>query len=233
MIKSNFTTSPYWQNIWIDLCGPDGFQVWNRKYHDLGLCFQYLFFDIPFLVLLAIASAYYFGTNLNHVIRGKTQLYAINIRCLIVSILTFLPLLKIYIALNKNDVQIEKIFYFVSAMEGFTWLTHLMYTLALRSRLGLSSRGPVTVCVLWTLILVMSIISMRTHIIIYNNTEKPTYSIYYSYAFSICNVMVHLVYGLTMLPSVGESTLLQFENTYSQVNSNCHFDIFSFLINIC
>lgn len=210
--------STNWPFIWQDLCGPEGLKVWDPIRHDLGLCFQYLCFDIPVLFLLAISSAYYFGRHEDYVIRGKNQLLAINIRCFMVLLMTLLPILKIYVALYKNEAQIEKIFYFYSAVEGMTWLTHLGYTMALRTRLGLSARGPVYICVLWTLEFVLSVVSLRTHSSIYNHTLVPNFSIFYSFAFSIVEVILQICYGLTLIPDVGETTHSDFDNVYARVS---------------
>lgn len=216
---ATFTNStPYWDYVWTDLCGPGGLQIWSPILHDLGLCFQRLFLDIPVLVLLAIFSAYYFGRHDYHVIRGKTQLYAINFRCLIVLLLALLPLLKMYIALNKNDDKIEKIFYFLSTVEVITWFTHFGYVIALRNRLGLSSRGPVAMCVLWSLIAVLSFISLRTHTLIYKHSISPGFSVFYSYAFSIVQVILQIFYALTLVPNIGETSVTHFENVYTRVS---------------
>lgn len=215
---SSFTnSSPYWDYVWQDLCGPDGMQIWSPIHHDLGLCFQRLFLDIPILMLLAVFSAYFFGRHELYVSRGKTQLYAINTRCLLVILLAVLPILKFYIALNKTEVRIAKIFYFLSAVEAITWFTHFGYVFALRNRLGLSSRGPVSMCVLWSIVAVLSFICLRTHILIYNHSTNPDYSVFFSYAFSIVHVILQISYALTLVPNVGDTIVTHFENMYTRV----------------
>lgn len=211
--RSEFSFSPQWRWRWEDLCGAEGLKLWSSETHDLGLCFEQLCLQIPVLIFLATASAFYFGHQVNYVIRGKTQLLAINIRCVIVAFLVALPLLQTYIDLNKTETHIEKISYFLSAVEGIAWLTHLGYALVLRKRLGLSPRGPVFMCVVWSLLAVLSIISLRTHLLIYKHRVSKDFSISLAYSFSIIRVILQILYGLTLIPSEGSTVHL----TYTEV----------------
>lgn len=207
-------TFEHWRWDWQELCGNDGLIIWSPIYHDLGLCFQTLYLQIPIYSLLALISAYYFGRQIEYVSRGKVQLIAIQLRCLIVLLLTIFPLLKIYIALNENDAKIETIFYFFCVVEGFGWFIHLGYNVALTKRLGLSARGPVTVCVIWTIIAVLSAISLRSHILIYQLSPNKDKSIYYSYNFSIINVIMQLLYGLTLIPNMGSTFYVEYRGPH-------------------
>lgn len=200
------------------MCGAGGLKIWSQQRHDLGLCFQQLCLQIPVLSLIACCSAYYFGRHIGYVTRGRVQIYAINFRALIVLCLALLPLLQIYIDLNTSKGQTFIISLFLSAVQGITWFCHLLYTLALRKRLGLSPRGPVFVCVLWTLLAVLTVISVRSHVLLYKSSPSLTYSIYVAYAFSICQVILQIGYAFSLIPSEGSTTYLNFADIYTEVS---------------
>lgn len=207
-----------WQWNWDVLCGEEGFQIWSVQRHDFGLCFQQLCFHIPVLFLLAIFSAYYYGRPQGFVTRGKVQMFALNTRCCIVLVLTFLPLLQIYIDINESDTTITEISYFLSAVQGFTWFTHFLYTLCLRKKLGLSSRGPTSICIVWSLIFALTIISTRSHYILYKYSFTYDFSIYLSFVFSLCSLVGQICYAITLIPSEGSTTYLNFSTRYTQVS---------------
>lgn len=223
---SSLEFSAFWRFEWNwkELCGAEGLIVWSPFYHDLGLCFQTLCLQIPFYSALALISAYFFGRQIDYVSRGKLQLLSIKIRCLIVLLLTLFPLLKMYIALNENDQKIETIFYLLCVIEGFSWFIHLGYNIVLRHRLGLSSRGPVSVCVIWTIIGVLSVISLRSHYLIYKYSMNVNKSIYYSYTFSIINVVLQVLYGITLIPNTGRTFYVEINQRYSQ--ASIYFSLF-------
>lgn len=198
-----------WHWNWNDLCGPEGLKIWSPNTHDLGICFQELCLQIPALVILAVISAYYFGNQFQYVSRGVIQLRAINIRCGVVALLTLAPALQVYIVLVNNDVEKFAIFYFLSAVQGLTWLTHLGYTLSLRNKLGLSARGPVFVCFIWTIIAVLNVIVMRSRSLIYRAADNPNYGLSLCYGFSILTVILHILYALTLIPNDGDTAYVQ------------------------
>lgn len=214
-----------WEWDWKELCGADGLVVWSPVYHDLGLCFQTLCLQIPFYSSLALISAYFFGRQVDYVSRGRLQLLSVYTRCLIVFLLTLFPLLKMYIALNENDKKIETIFYLLCVIEGFSWFIHLGYTIALRHRLGLSSRGPVSVCVLWTIVGVLSVISLRSHYLIYELSLVKDKNVYYSYTFSIINVILQFLYALTLVPNTGTTFYIEFNQRYPQASIFMYFHL--------
>lgn len=200
--------SSRWRWRWEDICGPEGFKIWSADRHDLGHCFQQLCLQIPAFSIIAIASAYYFGRRFGFVRRGVEQLVAINLRCFIILFSALFPILQIYIYLNKTDVRIYPVSYFLFAVEGFSWLVHLGYTLVLRKRLGMSPRGPVFICVIWTLLFMLDILSMRTNLLIYKHSKNVDFGIYVRCAFSICSVILQVMYGLTLFPGEGSTTFV-------------------------
>lgn len=215
--------SARWQSIWEALCGEEGFQIWSSKRHDFGICFQQLCFHIPVLFLLAITSAYYFGRPEGFVTRGKVQMFALNMRCFIVLVLTFFPLFQIYIDINESTSVITEISYFLSAVQGITWFTHFLYTIGLRKKLGLSSRGPTSICVIWSLIFALTVISVRSHYLLYKYSFTYNFSIYLSFIFSICYLIAQILYALTLIPSEGSATYLNFSARYTEVSKNVIF----------
>lgn len=209
-----------WQWSWTDLCGPEGLKIWSPQRHDIGLCFQQLFLQIPVLFILAVASSYFFGRQNGFVARSKLQLFAIKIRSITVFILALLPALQIYIDANKSTNPINHVSFLLSAVQGITWLTHFIYTLALRKRLGLSPRGPVFMCVVWSLLFVLYCISLRSHYLLYKYSITTNYSINLSYGFSICNFIMQLFYAFTLLPGDSGSTFLNFNHQYTEIGEN-------------
>lgn len=207
---------PQWRWDWEQMCGPGGLNIWSQPRHDLGLCFQQLYLHIPVLSLFACSSAYFFGRHAGYVTRGRVQLYAINFRSFVSLCLALLPLLQIYIDLNRK-VQVYYVSYFLCAVQGIAWFCHFGYSLVLRKRLGLSPRGPVFVCVLWTLLFVLNVVSVRSHVLVYKYAINPGYSIYLAYGFSICQIILQIIYGFTLIPSEGSTTYLNFADRYTEV----------------
>ncbi|RZC35046.1 hypothetical protein BDFB_002777 [Asbolus verrucosus] len=216
-MSSSLDDRPLWRWDWEAMCGAGGLNIWSAQRHDLGLCFQQLFLQIPVLSLFACSSAYYFGRHTGYVTRGSVQLYSINFRCFIALCLALLPLLEIYIDLNATEEEIYCVSYFLCAVQGITWLCHFGYTLVLRKRLGLSPRGPVFMCVLWTLLFVLNVISVRSHVLIYKYSIKPSYGVYLAYGFSICQIILQLIYAFTLIPSEGSTTYLNFADRYTEI----------------
>lgn len=213
------TVAPRWRWDWETLCGVEGFQIWSAQRHDFGLCFQQLCLDIPVLFILAIFSAFYFGRQEGFVTRGKLQTLAVNVRCFIVFVLTFLPIFQIYVDLNRTSKPITDISYFLSAVQGISWFTHFMYNLGLRKRLGLSPRGPIFICVTWSLIFALNVISTRSHYLLYKYSFTFDYSTYVSYIFSICYLIAQIIYAITLIPSEGSTTYLNFSTRYTEVST--------------
>lgn len=212
-----FTDSPAWRWRWEEMCGPGGLIIWSPEQHDLGLCFQQLFLQIPVLALLAVTSAYYSGRHISYVARGKFQMRTINLRCCIVAVLTLLPILHTYIDVSKSKMPVTFISFFLAATQCVTWLIHLIYVAALRKRLGISPRGPVQICVLWTLYAVLTVISFHTHYLLSQNGHA-TFSLNLAYQFSIVCLVFQILYALTLLPSEGNSANISYNSRYVQVS---------------
>ncbi|KAJ8922563.1 hypothetical protein NQ315_007593 [Exocentrus adspersus] len=219
MASESFRDPAQWRWSWQDLCGQD-FKIWAPERHDLGLCFQQLCLHLPVLAILAISSAYYFGRHEGFVTRARIQLAAINIRCGIVLCLAFLPLIQIYIDINRGKEQIQKISFFLSATQGITWFTHFWYVLGLRKRLGRSPRGPTFVCIVWSLLFALTAIAFRSHYLLLIYSFQFDYSINLAFGFSISYLVAHILYALTLIPSEDSTTYFNFSNRYTQIGEN-------------
>jgi ATP-binding cassette, subfamily C (CFTR/MRP), member 10 len=173
------------------MCGPDGLHPWDPKTRDMGYCFQRLFLLIPALFLIAATSAYFVGRQVNWVVRGKLQERAIVLRSATVLCLALLPIMKLYIFL-QGDGKAYGIDYFTCGTEFIAWIVHLAFLMALRQRLGVSPRGPIFLLVLWSISAMLSIIGLRTLILM----ERK-------YGFAIVTLVFQVIYAITLLPSEG------------------------------
>ncbi|XP_076252825.1 ATP-binding cassette sub-family C member 10 isoform X2 [Rhynchophorus ferrugineus] len=200
-----------------NLCGDEGFEVWNITRNDMGICFQQLVLDVPVLSLLAVFSSFYLGDPNGRVARGRTQLMAINVRCILSVILALLPLIQIYVFAFRTNEKIPQVAYLLSAVQGLTWFVHCLYNVGLRKKLGRSSRGPMSMSILWCLIFVLTVISTRSHFLWLKFAGEYHYSDYLAFGMSICYLVVQVFYALTMLPGEGQTTTLNFIDRYTEI----------------
>lgn len=207
-----------WTWDWKALCGDEGLEVWSVQRHDLGLCFQQLCLHIPILAVLAVISAYYFGVQDGFVLRGKLQLLCVKFRICLVLVLAFLPLIQVYIDINKSTKPILPISFLLSTVQCIAWFTHFLYNWALRRRLGRSQRGPVTVGVVWSLLLVLAVISLRTHYLLYKHALNPDYSVALAFGFSVFYMAVHVLYGVSLTPGRGATMYINQNLNFNTVN---------------
>lgn len=198
------------------MCGPGGLHPWNPKTRDMGYCFQRLFILIPSLFLIAIVSSFYMGRRINWVVRGKIQERAIILRSVIVFCLAVIPLIKIYKIFSQQSINSGAIDYFTCSTECIAWFIHFCYILALRHRLGVSPRGSILLLMLWSITAVLSVISLRTLILMHQ-----------SYALAVIILILHIGYAITLLPSEGVTSRTYFSpflvgSQYSQVYFDCN-----------
>lgn len=179
-----------WTRIWEETCGPKGLDPWDDNKKDFGVCFQELAFQIPVYFLLAIVSSYYIGYRKEWVIREKTQERAIILRSFIVLALVCIPLIKLYINITNKDSTLYPIDYFTAGTACMAWLVHFGYVMALKHRLGHSSRGPTIQLILWSITVLLNVIALRTAAV-----SGDLISL------SIASLCCHAAYFLTLLPS--------------------------------
>ena len=190
-----------WQ--WKDMCGPEGLSIWSVKTKDLGMCFQELCLQIPVLVLLATLSAYYCGKQSQWIVRSRKQLQVLWLRAFATTVMAIAVAVRICWAIITSPGSLQPVDYLLAVVEGVTWLVHVGYIIALRHRLGASLRGPVSVCVLWTLSFVLTALSLRSHVLLSYNIPGPSMSkfIKLSYGFSILGLTLQCIYLVTLFPT--------------------------------
>lgn len=185
----------YLDNIkWEDICGPKGLQPWDDDIKDFSQCFEELFMQIPICFLIAIISGYYVGYRKDWVIREKAQERAIVIRSFVVLALVFIPIIELYVFVTKDDFVLYPVGYFAAGTSCFSWLVHFGYVLALKHRLGSSSRGPLLQLIMWSLAAMINVIMLRTNIKIGS-----------SVGLTIASLCCHGIYLLTLLLPSSES----------------------------
>lgn len=175
---------------WEDMCGPAGLQPWNDVTKDFGQCFQELFLQIPVYFIIAIVSGYYVGYRRDWVVREKIQERAILMRSFVVLFLLFIPMVQLYLIMTKVDFILYPVDYFVAGSSCLAWLVHFGYILALKHRLGSSARGPTIQLVLWSMVVILNIIALRSSLL----TGA-------SYTYIVAALCGHALYFITLLPS--------------------------------
>ncbi|XP_051169843.1 ATP-binding cassette sub-family C member 10 [Leptopilina boulardi] len=97
-----------WKWNWTELCGYQGsIRPLNPETHNIGLCFQQLYLQIPVLVLIAITSAYYCGRQSYSISREYFSTKSINFRLLLIFCLGILPIIKAYIILSNTTLSVN------------------------------------------------------------------------------------------------------------------------------
>lgn len=157
---------------------------------------------VPTLTLLAAVSAFYCGSQDRWVVRDKNMIRVIFVRSVIAMVLAIEPIIRVCNKINDAPTALHPVDYLLYAVESFAWLVHFGYILALRHRLGVSPRGPIVACVLWTLIFVFNIVSVRSlaRIIREGNASQSVYIDYYA---DLINLCTHFLYLCTLLPGRG------------------------------
>lgn len=175
---------------WEDMCGPQGLRPWNDVTKDFGQCFQELFFHIPVYFLIAIISGYYVGYRKDWVVREKTQERAIVFRSFVVLALVFIPIIELYVLITKPGFVLYPVDYFSAGAACLAWLFHFGYVLALKHRLGQSSRGPTSQLMMWSFTVVVNLITLRSNIMTGSTL-----------GFNIATLCCHALYFVSLLPS--------------------------------
>ncbi|XP_060531878.1 ATP-binding cassette sub-family C member 10 isoform X2 [Cylas formicarius] len=220
MVHESFDVLSQWRWSWSRFCGDEEFKIWSPQWHDLNLCFQEVCLQIPILAVAGCGSAYYFGRRYGVVSRGQLSLIALKIRFIISFLLAFLPIVQIYIFLNKTEEVIPQVAYLLSGVQCLSWFTHCAYIGGLTKKLGRNPRGPTFMIVVWSMLFALSVISLKSHYTIYKYSSNLTYSIYLAYGMSVCYLVLQLAYGLTLIPGDGDSTYADVTTAIGPVNES-------------
>ncbi|KYM96883.1 PREDICTED: multidrug resistance-associated protein 7 [Cyphomyrmex costatus] len=101
--------------------------------------------------------------------------------------------------LNIKDkfTSAKPIDYLVAGTEGLAWVVHLCFLLSLKHGRNSNPRGPVSMRALICLLIVVSVLLLRSHI---NNKPKDDVLPNLSLGFSITVVILLILYTMTLIP---------------------------------
>ncbi|KAG5326417.1 MRP7 protein, partial [Pseudoatta argentina] len=104
--------------------------------------------------------------------------------------------------LNITDkfTSAKPVDYLVAGTEGLAWVVHLCFILSLKRGWNLNPRGPVLIRALICLLIVVSVLLLRSHI---NNKPKDDVLPNLSLGFSITTVILLILYVITLIPGPG------------------------------
>ncbi|KAK6642139.1 hypothetical protein RUM44_013862 [Polyplax serrata] len=198
---------------WIEMCGPGGLVPWYPTKHDIGSCFQQIFLLVPVLILFAIVSAYCYGSRTDSRITFRHQKRILQLRFTFSLLIALLPVVKLIVGIEYSFGVSRPVDYLTAGVEIIAWSVHSVYVLSLRHNSRL--HGPVIVRVLWTLLVIMAIINLRTQILISHSESDFIYHI--KLGFSIGLVILHMCYGLSFL-YCAEMSLSELNSRQNQLN---------------
>jgi len=106
--------------------------------------------------------------------------------------------------------------YLVAGTEGLAWVVHLCYLLSLKRGRSPNPRGPVLIRALILLLIVVSVLLLRSHI---NNKPKDDVLPNLSLGFSISVVTLLILYIITLIPGVSSSERVSSRNVTVRVHA--------------
>jgi len=186
-----------------NLCGADGFVVWNTDKKDFGHCFQDLVFLLPTQVFMGVISAYYLGFQASQwFLRTRTQKYILLLRSFVTLLTALLPIIKT-MALYSLDRKIVtshgEAGLLAGAVQCFSWSLHLMYTYLLYHRLSLCVRGPRLMIVAWSFCLIVNTIQIRSEILDHMSLQYGVDKVIFGCA--LTRALCQIMYLLSLLPT--------------------------------
>lgn len=186
-----------------NLCGKDGFVVWDSEKQDFGHCFQDLAFMLPVQAFMGIISAYYLGFQASQwFLRTRTQKNILLLRSFVTLIIALLPIIKtmaLYSLDRKTVTSHGEAGLLTGAVQCFSWSLHLMYTYLLYHRLSLSVRGPRLMIVAWSFCLIVNIVQIRSEILEHNSLKWKCDKVIFGCA--IVSAICQMIYLLSLLPA--------------------------------
>ncbi|XP_054264450.1 ATP-binding cassette sub-family C member 10 isoform X2 [Macrosteles quadrilineatus] len=182
---------------WTQFCEQDDdLIIWDPRHNDFGRCFEVVCLQFPLLALLAITSAYYCGKQMDWVVRTSFESNVLKIRYLTCLLLSMVPVVSTWYQVSSGSKPLVPVQYFFSSVQCLTWLTHFIYVLALRHRLGPGLRGPTIVCLLWFVNFVCSCVMYRSTYRVSGMIADGQMEV----TFDTVSLILQCVYGLTLLP---------------------------------
>lgn len=172
------------------MCGPGGLVPWYPTKRDIGACFQQIFLQVPVLLVFAIASAYYYGIRHERMSNVVHRKWTIRVRLLSSMAIALIPVIRAIVNMTHAEGLFRPVDYLTSGVEVLTWVVHSGYVHSLRHRPHV--HGPVFIRVLWTLTAVLSVINLRSVIIVKSETPSPI-----AFEFGVAMIVFQCVYGLT------------------------------------
>lgn len=106
------------------------------------------------------------------------------------------PVVSICYQVNTAVEPLVPAQYFLASVQCLTWLTHFVYVLALRHRLGPSLRGPLPVRLLWFGNFIF--LCVRYHSTYYNSGQIADGLL--QLHCETLNVVLQTIYGITLIP---------------------------------
>ncbi|XP_059473692.1 ATP-binding cassette sub-family C member 10 [Neocloeon triangulifer] len=214
-----FDFGQHWQWNWTEVCGSEGFKIWDVESTNFGNCFSILCVQIPVLVIFSAVSAYYCGKPTHRVFRTKGQLWTIWLRCVLVLLMAVLPIVEICLLTaeaDKINEPVNYVEYLQAGVQVMTWFVHLGMCITLRNRLTLSSRGPALAIFLWNLTFLCDMLLFRSSLL---HVDKTKLASDIGFTFAASTVAVQVFYLSTLLSSLWASDGLTAEQHASMLDS--------------
>lgn len=181
---------------WRLLCGQD-FAVWRNGNFDP--CFEQLVFGCLPHILLAVVSAFHFGRHQHRRLRGRI-VYSptLHARLAVVIMLIISPIILLLLLYLYEHHSLSLIDVITIVIKAISWLINSGLVWRLHRLHHLSLRGPVEVVVSFVIVLVTSLVQLRTAILhrLYGRDDLTTSEEIFTYI----TTGLHLCCLLTKIP---------------------------------
>ena len=185
---------------WVEMCGPGGLVPWYPSKRDIGSCFQQLFLLVPVSIIFAIVSAYYCGAKSDRT-RYQNRKCIIQSRFTVSLLIAIIPVIRFIVGSQYAFEMFRPVDYLTAGVEIIAWFVHSGYVLSLRHENKI--HGPVIVRVLWTLLVILAVINLRSQILTSHSNDDFVYHVKFGFSFTL--VFLQICYGLTFFFSCGSS----------------------------
>lgn len=172
---------------WTAFCST-GLKPFESDSNDFLPCFQEVFLQLPIFALFAICSSYYCGIHEAPVVRDQAQIYLIHVRITASAVAGSIPVLQALV-LKANDVKIYPAEVLLTCTQFISWIVHIGFLLTQRRYGGLNHRGPLALIVVWTAVLVLDFVWLKSSI------SHQEY-----WPWSLIRILANCSYLLTFIP---------------------------------